>query len=33
MIGWRMYLEKATKTGTSYWEIVYDRAIEFDPKE
>ena len=32
MIFWRMYLEKATKTGPSYSEIVYDRAIKFDPK-
>jgi len=31
-IGWRMYLEPATKTGPSYSEIVYDRAIKFDPK-
>jgi hypothetical protein len=30
---WRIYLEKATKTGPSYSEIVYDRAIKFDPKE
>lgn len=29
---WRLYLEKATKTGPSYSEIVYDRAIKFDPK-
>jgi hypothetical protein len=28
---WRNYLEKATKTGPSYSEIVYDRAIKFDP--
>jgi hypothetical protein len=33
MFFWRMYLEKATKTGPSYSEIVYDRAIKFDPKE
>jgi hypothetical protein len=32
-IGWRSYLEKATKTGPSYSEIVYDRAIKFDPKK
>ncbi|HQF16597.1 MAG TPA: hypothetical protein PLI05_05965 [Methanotrichaceae archaeon] len=32
-IFWRVYLEKATKTGPSYSEIVYDRAIKFDPKE
>lgn len=32
-IFWRTYLEKATKTGPSYSEIVYDRAIKFDPKE
>jgi hypothetical protein len=32
-IGWRLYLEKATKTGPSSVEIVYDRAIKFDPKE
>lgn len=31
-IFWRAYLEKATKTGPSYSEIVYDRAIKFDPK-
>jgi hypothetical protein len=29
---WRIYLEKATKTGPSYSEILYDRAIKFDPK-
>jgi len=33
LIGWRSYLEKATKTGPSYSEIVYDRAIKFDPKK
>ncbi|MDD4651133.1 MAG: hypothetical protein PHQ34_02775 [Methanothrix sp.] len=33
MIFWRAYLENATKTGPSYSEIVYDRAIKFDPKE
>ncbi|VVB64805.1 Uncharacterised protein [uncultured archaeon] len=32
-IAWRLYLENATKTGPSYTEIVYDRAIKFDPKE
>ena len=32
MIFWRTYLEKATKTGPSYSEIVYDRAVKFDPK-
>jgi hypothetical protein len=32
VIGWRSYLEKATKTGAAYSEIVYDRAIKFDPK-
>ena len=32
-IAWRSYLEKATKTGPSYSEIVYERAIKFDPKE
>ena len=32
-IGWRLYLEKATMTGPSYSEIVYDRAIKFRPKE
>jgi hypothetical protein len=32
-IAWRSYLEKATKTGPSYSEIVYDRAIKFDPKK
>ena len=29
-IGWRIYLEESTKTGPSYSEIVYDRAIKFD---
>jgi hypothetical protein len=33
MIGWRLYLETATQTGPSYSEIVYDRAIKFDPKK
>jgi hypothetical protein len=32
-IFWRLYLEKATKTGPSYSEIVYDRAIKFSPKK
>ncbi|NPV63688.1 MAG: hypothetical protein HPY61_13880 [Methanotrichaceae archaeon] len=32
-IAWRLYLEEATKTGPSYSEIVYDRAIKFDPKD
>jgi hypothetical protein len=32
-IVWRSYLEKATKTGPSYSEIVYDRAIKFEPKK
>jgi hypothetical protein len=32
-IGWRLYLEKATKTGPSYAEIVYDKAIKFSPKK
>ena len=32
-IAWRSYLEKSTKTGPSYSEIVYDRAIKFDPKK
>ncbi len=32
-IWWRSYLEKATKTGPSYSEIVYDRAIKFSPKK
>jgi hypothetical protein len=32
-ITWRSYLEEATKTGPSYSEIVYDRAIKFSPKE
>jgi hypothetical protein len=30
-IAWRGYLESATKTGPSYSEIVYDRAIKFEP--
>ena len=29
---WRAYLENTTKTGPEYSEIVYDRAIKFDPK-
>jgi hypothetical protein len=29
-IVWRSYLEESTKTGPSYSEIVYDRAIKFD---
>ena len=29
-IAWRSYLEESTKTGPSYSEIVYDRAIKFD---
>jgi hypothetical protein len=33
MIGWRLYLENATKTGPSYSEIVYDRAMKFDQKK
>ncbi len=32
-IFWRIYLEKTSKTGPSYSEIVYDRAIKFDPKK
>lgn len=32
-IAWRIYMENATKIGPSYSEIVYDRAIKFDPKE
>jgi hypothetical protein len=31
-IGFRIYHEKSTRTGPSYSEIVYDRAIKFDPK-
>lgn len=31
-IGWRAYLENSTKTGPAYSEIVYDRAIKFDPQ-
>ena len=31
-IVFRIYLENITKTGPSYSEIVYDRAIKFDPK-
>ena len=33
IIIWRIYLEKATKTGPSSAEIAYDRAIKFDPKK
>jgi hypothetical protein len=32
-IGFRIYHEKATKTAPSYSEIIYDRAIKFDPKK
>jgi len=32
LIAWRSYLEKSTKTGPSSSEMVYDRAIKFDPK-
>jgi hypothetical protein len=32
-IFWRSYLEESTKTGPSYSEIVYDKAIKFDPKK
>ena len=32
LIAWRSYLEAATKTGPSSTEMVYDRAIKFDPK-
>jgi hypothetical protein len=32
-IAWRIYLENSTKTGPSYSEIVYDRAIKFSPKK
>jgi len=32
-IGFRIYLENSTKTRPSYSEIVYDRAIKFDPKK
>jgi hypothetical protein len=32
-IAWRLYMENATKTGPAYSEIVYDRAIKFDPKK
>ncbi len=32
-IAWRLYMENATKIGPAYSEIVYDRAIKFDPKE
>jgi len=32
-VGWRMYLEESTKTGPASSEIVYDRAIKFDPKK
>jgi hypothetical protein len=30
---WRIYLERSTRTGPSYSEIVYDRAIKFAPKK
>ena len=32
-IAFRIYHENSTKTGPSYSEIVYDRAIKFDPKD
>jgi hypothetical protein len=32
-IAWRLYMENATKIGPAYSEIVYDRAIKFDPKK
>lgn len=32
-IGWRAYLENSTKTGPEYSEIVYDRAIKFNPRD
>ncbi len=32
-IAWRVYHEKSTKTGPAYTEILYDRAIKFDPKK
>ena len=32
LLFFRIYLEKATKIGPSYSEIVYDRAIKFSPK-
>ncbi|OPY45419.1 MAG: hypothetical protein A4E47_00979 [Methanosaeta sp. PtaU1.Bin028] len=32
-ISWRSYMETASKAGPSYSEIVYDRAIKFDPKD
>lgn len=32
-ICWRLYMENATKIGPAYSEIVFDRAIKFDPKE
>ncbi len=31
-IGFRMYLEPATKVGPIWSEIIYDRAIHFSPK-
>lgn len=31
-VAWRAYMENSTKTGPAYSEIVYDRAIKFDPK-
>ncbi|KKH45260.1 hypothetical protein EO93_11385 [Methanosarcina sp. 1.H.A.2.2] len=30
-IAWRAYMENSTKTGPAYSEIIYDRAIKFDP--
>jgi hypothetical protein len=32
-IAWRIYFEPAAKTGPSYSEIVYDRAMKFSPKK
>ena len=31
-LGYRIYLEKETKTGPFWFELLYDRAIKFDPR-
>ncbi len=32
-IAWRIYMENSTKAGPSYSEIIYNRAIKFDPEK
>jgi hypothetical protein len=33
LVIWRLFLEKATKAGPSYNEIIHDRAIKFSLKK